>query len=80
MITRKTAGGVQWGTAPRPSDRKAVLICPRCGHESPVRGDWLLVAADDHVRVCCPDCRAQLTERPRQAGQGPGPKERARVR
>jgi len=52
-------------TATRPDVGKAVLVCPHCAHESPVRGDWLLVVEDGRVQVHCPDCWAQITERPR---------------
>jgi predicted RNA-binding Zn-ribbon protein involved in translation (DUF1610 family) len=44
---------------------KAVLICPRCGHESPVEGDWTQVVGSETVDVHCPDCWTRLTTRPR---------------
>jgi predicted RNA-binding Zn-ribbon protein involved in translation (DUF1610 family) len=45
--------------------RKSVLICPRCSHESTVRGDWIHIVREDSVDVHCPDCWTQLTTRPR---------------
>lgn len=44
---------------------KAVLHCPRCAHESPVHGDWILLVDENAVDVHCPDCWTRLTSRSR---------------
>lgn len=56
---------------PRPTDDrppKSVLICPSCGHENPVDGDWDVhterVDGREHHVYTCPDCGAELTSRP----------------
>ncbi|MFW6003653.1 MAG: hypothetical protein ACOCPT_04455 [Halanaeroarchaeum sp.] len=52
---------------PSPSEtdppRKAILICPDCGHENDVDGDW--VVSHDHGRLNydCPVCGTTITER-----------------
>ena len=47
---------------------KMVLICPACGHESPIAGDWRLETqqeSDDEVMAyVCPDCSSVVTRRP----------------
>ena len=60
---RGRAGSVSPAHADR-TQRKAMLFCPRCGHESPVDGDWVLTLRPDSVDVGCPDCRELLTSRP----------------
>lgn len=42
---------------------KAILICPTCGHENDVAGDWIV--RDDHgrQRYDCPVCGSTITER-----------------
>jgi hypothetical protein len=57
----------------RTTDRKAVLFCPTCGHESHARrGDWVVERrADDEgrvVSVACPDCGTTLTVEPSYRG------------
>jgi transcription elongation factor Elf1 len=44
-------------------DRKSVLFCLECGHESHVAGDW--VVRDDGRRTTyeCPECDATVTTR-----------------
>jgi len=37
-------------------DRKATLFCPRCGHESPLPGDWMIDDSGRDVEYVCPDC------------------------
>ncbi|WP_302080183.1 hypothetical protein [Salinibaculum rarum] len=44
--------------------RKSTLFCPRCGHDAPVDGDWVLTLRPETVDVDCPDCRTTLTARP----------------
>jgi len=65
MTRANVTGSAGSETAPLPEDRKAVLICPRCAHESPVGGDWILVAGEGTVDVHCPDCWVRLARRPR---------------
>ncbi len=48
---------------PLREQRKAILTCPECGHESPVDGDWVHRYNHDGVRVYCPVCDAHLTTR-----------------
>lgn len=46
---------------------KTVLICPECGHESPVGGDWIEddpTADESRRRYACPECGAVITRRP----------------
>ena len=50
--------------APQETPPKAALFCPRCGHESPADGDWVLTLCSEAVEVRCPDCRCLLTTRP----------------
>ena len=53
-------------TSRRSSDRKAVLFCAECGHESPLGGDWSLNERDDgRTDVDCPDCGRTLVSQPR---------------
>jgi uncharacterized Zn finger protein len=40
----------------RTSDRKAVLFCPACAHESPLPGDWLVEERGGEVVYVCPEC------------------------
>ncbi|MFC7135205.1 MULTISPECIES: hypothetical protein [Salinibaculum] len=66
VMTRVNAlGGVGSvpDTTPLRQRRKAVLVCPSCGHESPVDGDWVETLRDETVDVSCPDCRTLLTRR-----------------
>jgi predicted RNA-binding Zn-ribbon protein involved in translation (DUF1610 family) len=47
---------------------KTVLICPTCGHESPLTGDWRIEAdAADTVGATqayvCPACETTVTRR-----------------
>ncbi len=46
------------GAVDPPSQRsKSVLFCPRCGHESPLNGDWVL---DDDGACACPECQTPI--------------------
>jgi len=55
--------------SPRTAGRKAVYVCPDCGHESPVDGDWLVAereVAGDHMEVYgCPVCGGHVLSQPR---------------
>lgn len=49
--------------------RKAVLICPKCGHESLIDGDWRTAHVDVGTRherrvYTCPECTHTVTVRP----------------
>lgn len=46
-----------------PPDRKGVLFCPSCGHESPVDGDWVVRERVTSLVYRCPECENQITER-----------------
>lgn len=46
-----------------PPDRKAVLFCPSCGHESAIEGDWIVHAGIDQHSLECPNCEYIVTER-----------------
>lgn len=51
-----------------PQRRKAILICPECGHESPPDGDWHHRTALDATVYVCPACRTDVTRRPAESG------------
>jgi hypothetical protein len=55
MTRGKSLGRVQTVQASPPlrERRKAVLTCSRCGHESPVDGDWVEVFTSEGVAVDC---------------------------
>lgn len=40
------------------------LFCPRCGHESPTDGDWLVLPTASGAVYGCPACGADVTTRP----------------
>lgn len=43
----------------RPTDeqqRKAVLFCPVCGHESPIGGRWTVTTTESQQEFRCPEC------------------------
>lgn len=51
------------------TDRKAVLVCDACGHESPVDGDWLVRERSrrgERKRRLheCPRCDAVVSDQP----------------
>lgn len=48
----------------QPPDKKAVLFCYECGHESSVDGDWDLERRDGREAYTCPDCGTTITVRP----------------
>ena len=52
------------GSADEPQ-RKSVLFCQDCDHESPVDGDWMIRTQGDDLLYVCPTCQNVLTERPR---------------
>jgi predicted RNA-binding Zn-ribbon protein involved in translation (DUF1610 family) len=43
--------------------RKALLVCPQCGHESATDGDWIVALRETAVDLSCPDCRTRVTTR-----------------
>lgn len=51
---------------------KSVLFCPKCGHESPVDGDWTVTGksergaerTDAELVYECPNCDCVVTVRP----------------
>jgi predicted RNA-binding Zn-ribbon protein involved in translation (DUF1610 family) len=43
--------------------RKALLICPNCGHESATDGDWVVTLGETTADLSCPGCRTCLTTR-----------------
>jgi predicted RNA-binding Zn-ribbon protein involved in translation (DUF1610 family) len=51
---------------PSPSRPKATWLCPECGHESSVWGDWEVTTRGDEVRTSCPECGTTIDERPRR--------------
>ena len=51
-------------SATRAPERKSVLFCPDCGHESPVDGDWQVQARGETLAYSCPTCSEVITERP----------------
>lgn len=53
----------------RTEDRKSVLFCQSCGHESPVDGDWRIARVDrrtecEQVIYTCPECARTVSVRP----------------
>lgn len=54
---------------PPPEQRKAVLFCPECGHESPITGDWETVTTGDERLLVCPVCGAVVDRRSRRGSK-----------
>ena len=46
---------------------KAALFCPECGHQSRPDGDWTHIVSGNEVHYRCPDCRTEVTVRPRSS-------------
>ena len=44
--------------------RKAVLFCPRCGHESRLSGDWRIEETNPGREYACPECGTTVVEQP----------------
>lgn len=42
---------------------KTILICPECGHENDIAGDWIVRGSDDGQRYDCPECDTTITKR-----------------
>ena len=66
-MTHVHAASCAGSVSPRSSREipsKSTLFCPRCGHESPVDGDWVLTLRPETVEIHCPDCRTVLATRP----------------
>lgn len=59
--------------------RKAVYVCPTCGHDSPVDGDWLVgereLRGEQRLVYGCPVCGRPVTVQPRleEARDDPAP-------
>jgi len=53
------------------SARKTTLFCPDCGHQSGYDGDWQQVVRGQTVQYNCPDCRTEITTRPRSVANTP---------
>ncbi|ELY70330.1 hypothetical protein [Natrinema versiforme] len=51
---------------PPPAQRKTVLFCPDCGHESPITGDWETMTAGDERLLVCTDCGSVVDRRSRR--------------
>jgi uncharacterized protein YlaI len=52
---------------------KPTLFCPDCGHRSRSDGDWRVVESHSSTRYLCPDCEAELADRPAFRSR-PGPR------
>lgn len=52
----------------QPTGHKSVLICPTCGHESPLSGDWRVTetTSEDGQRLVydCPVCWTTVIAQP----------------
>lgn len=44
--------------------RKSELFCARCGHHSPVGGDWIAYVGVHHYRYECPTCCETVVVQP----------------
>lgn len=55
----------QPSTSEAAPQRKGVLFCPDCRHESRLEGDWIVREDDDRTVYECPVCDATVTTRPR---------------
>lgn len=44
--------------------RKSLLFCGRCGHHSPVGGDWIAYVGVRHYRYECPNCGETVVVQP----------------
>lgn len=52
----------------RTSHRKGVLVCPDCGHESHVDGDWVRHESSDGTTYECPVCGSVVVSQPSFVG------------
>ncbi|WP_049893699.1 hypothetical protein [Halogranum rubrum] len=61
------------GRDPHARPPKMVLICPTCGHESPLGGDWRIDTRHDSTDdlaesvYVCPECTSDVTRRPAES-------------
>lgn len=61
------------GRDPHARPPKMVLICPTCGHESLLGGDWRIErrrdSSDDFDETVyvCPECTLEVTRRPTES-------------
>lgn len=51
------------GPQSRQRDRKSVLFCPVCGHDSPPDGDWVVTTEESHQTFRCPTCEQVVAVR-----------------
>lgn len=49
---------------PPPTAHKSQLFCARCGHDSPVGGDWIAYVGVRHYRYECPACGETVVVQP----------------
>ncbi|ELY90117.1 hypothetical protein [Natrinema altunense] len=54
---------------PPPVQRKAVLFCPECDHESPISGDWETTTVGDERLLVCTDCGSVVDRRSRDRSE-----------
>ncbi|WP_049899639.1 hypothetical protein [Natrinema sp. J7-1] len=56
-------------SSPPPAQRKAVLFCPECDHESPLTGDWETTTVGDERLLVCTDCGSVVARRSRDRSE-----------
>lgn len=49
-----------------PTERKATLYCPTCGHGSNINGDWTIHVLNDSITYECPKCEMEIDSRRNQ--------------
>ncbi|QLK25694.1 hypothetical protein HYG81_16670 [Natrinema zhouii] len=54
---------------PPPEDRKTMLFCPDCGHESPITGDWNTRTTGDERLLVCTVCGSVVDRRSRRRSE-----------
>ena len=48
---------------PPPEEQKTVLFCPRCGHWSPLTGDWDVTTTGEERLLVCAACGSVVDRR-----------------
>ena len=56
------------GSTEHQPSHKATLYCPNCQHESPVDGDWVVLAHPTSLDYECPECGYTIESRPDELG------------